>query len=61
MAPSNVEEVNGPDASQPFLGTEPDAKWKQAQSRVSMCQYFFMSLAQDNRSLTSNAATADPR
>lgn len=38
MAPSNVEEVHGPDVSQPFLGTEPAAKWKQAQSRVSMCQ-----------------------
>lgn len=38
MPRSNVEEFHGPDASRPFLGTEPDAKWKQAQSRVSMCQ-----------------------
>lgn len=38
MARSNVEEVHGPDASQPFLSAEPAAKWKQAQSRVSMGQ-----------------------
>lgn len=38
IARSNVEEVQGPDASQPFLGAEPDPKWKQAHSRVSMCQ-----------------------
>ncbi|KAK7707850.1 hypothetical protein SLS63_013646 [Diaporthe eres] len=35
---SNVEEYHGPDAYQPFLGREPDARWKQAQSRISMCQ-----------------------
>lgn len=38
MARSNVEEVHGPNASQPFLGVEPAAKWKQAQSHVSMRQ-----------------------
>lgn len=37
IARSNVEEVQGPDASQPFLGAEPDPKWKQAHSRVSIC------------------------
>ncbi|KAL1845806.1 hypothetical protein Daus18300_014435 [Diaporthe australafricana] len=35
MPRSNVEEVPGVGASQPFLGAEPEARWKQAQPRVS--------------------------
>lgn len=36
MAGSNVSQVHGPDASQPFLRAEPAARWKQEQARVSM-------------------------
>lgn len=36
---SNMEEVHGPDASQPFLGeSEPKAKWQQTQ--VQICKYY---------------------
>ncbi|ROW01941.1 hypothetical protein VMCG_05620 [Cytospora schulzeri] len=36
MAGSNVEDVHGPDASQPFLGeSEPKAKWQQTQVNIT--------------------------
>lgn len=38
MAWSTVEEIHGSHVSHPFLGAEPDAKWKQAQSHDSICQ-----------------------